>query len=73
MKVRRTRLGGTEIQTGFSLPPSTVFAYTPSCAVVVVEGAIVRPFLPKTSTMLVIGLVLSVAGIGCFRWLLFRS
>ena len=72
MKVRRTRLGGTEIQTGFSLPPSTVFAYTPSCAVVVVEGAIVRPFLTKTSTMLVIGRS-QCCGIGFFRWLLFRS
>ena len=33
--------GGAEIQTGFSLPPSIVFGYTLSCAVVVVEGATV--------------------------------
>jgi hypothetical protein len=39
--------------------------------VVVVEGATVRPFVTETSTMLVIGLVLSVAGIGFFCWLLF--
>jgi hypothetical protein len=39
--------------------------------VVVVEGATVRPFVTETSTMLVIGLVRSVAGIGFFCWLLF--
>jgi high-affinity Fe2+/Pb2+ permease len=38
---------------------------------VVVEGATVRPFVTETSTMLVIGLVLSVAGIGFLCWLLF--
>jgi hypothetical protein len=47
------------------------FGYTRHCAVVVVEGATVRPFVTETSTMLVIGLVLSVAGIGFFCWLLF--
>jgi hypothetical protein len=39
--------------------------------VVVVEGATVRPFVTETSTMLVIGLVLSSAGVGFFCWLLF--
>jgi hypothetical protein len=36
-----------------------------------VEGATVRPFVTETSTMLVIGLFLSVAGIGFLCWLLF--
>jgi hypothetical protein len=47
------------------------FGYTRHCAVVVVEGATVRPFVTETSTMLVIGLVLSAAGVGFFCWLLF--
>jgi hypothetical protein len=34
-------------------------------------GATVRPFVTEPSTMLVIGLVLSVAGIGVLCWLLF--
>ena len=38
---------------------------------VVVEGATVRPVVTEISTMLVIGLVLSVAGIGFLCWLLF--
>jgi hypothetical protein len=39
--------------------------------VVVVEGAIVRPFVAETTTMIVIGLILSVFGIGFVCWLLF--
>jgi hypothetical protein len=39
--------------------------------VVVVEGATVRPFVTEISTMLVIGLILSIAGIGFFCRLLF--
>jgi hypothetical protein len=39
--------------------------------VVVVEGATVRPFVTEISTMLVIGFILSTAGIGFFCWLLF--
>jgi len=39
--------------------------------VVVVEGATVTPFVTEASTMLVIGLILSVFGIGLFCWLIF--
>jgi len=39
--------------------------------VVVVEGAIVRPSLAETTTMIVIGLILSIFGIGFLCWLLF--
>jgi hypothetical protein len=39
--------------------------------VVVVEGAIVRPFVAENTTMIVIGLILSVFGIGFVCWLLF--
>ena len=40
-------------------------------AVVVVEGATLGRFVTKISTMLIIGLVLSVFGIGFFCWVLF--
>jgi hypothetical protein len=41
------------------------------CAAVVVEGATVRFFVTEVSTMVIIGLVLSVVGLGFFCWLLF--
>jgi hypothetical protein len=66
------RLGGAEIRTGFSLPPSIVFGYTLWCAmVVVVESAPVWLFVTEVSTMIVVGIALSVVGIGFFCWLLF--
>lgn len=37
----------------------------------VVEGATVRPFVTEVFTMIIIGIVLSVVGIGFFCWLLF--
>jgi hypothetical protein len=40
-------------------------------AVVVVEGATVTSFVTEASTMLVIGLILSMFGIGLFCWLIF--
>jgi hypothetical protein len=39
--------------------------------VVVVEGATVRLFVADNATMIVIGLILSVFGVGFLRWLLF--
>jgi len=57
--------------TKISAAPSITFGYTRRRAVVVVEGATVRPFVTEISTMLIIGLVLSVAGIGFLCWLLF--
>ena len=41
-----------EIPPKFPLPPFMTFGYTRQCAVVVVEGATVRPFVTETSTML---------------------
>ena len=38
---------------------------------VVVEGATVRPFVAENTTMIVIGLILSVFGVGFLCWLLF--
>ena len=40
-------------------------------AVVVVEGATVTSFVTEASAMLVIGLILSMFGIGLFCWLIF--
>jgi hypothetical protein len=40
-------------------------------AVVVVEAATVTSFVTEATTMLVIGLMLSVFGIGLFCWLVF--
>ncbi|MGH7184773.1 MAG: hypothetical protein ACREIB_00635, partial [Pseudomonadota bacterium] len=40
-------------------------------AVVVVGGATVRPFITEVSTMIIVGIILSVFGIGFFCWLLF--
>jgi hypothetical protein len=39
--------------------------------VVVVEGATVTSFVTEVTTMLVIGLILSIFGIGLFCWLIF--
>jgi hypothetical protein len=41
------------------------------CAVVVVEGATVTSFVAEASTMLVIGLIVSMFGIAPFCWLIF--
>jgi hypothetical protein len=67
----RVALSGGGNPTQIPLPLFMNFGYTRQRAVAVVEGATVRPFVTETSTMLVIGLVLSVAGIGFFCWLLF--
>ena len=45
--------------------------YTLNCAVVVVEGATVTSFVTETATMLIIGFILSMFGIGLFCWLIF--
>jgi hypothetical protein len=55
------RRGSPSIPPKFPLPSFITF-YSRQRAVVVVEGATVRPFVTETSTMLVIGLFLSVAG-----------
>jgi hypothetical protein len=55
-----------------SLPPAIIFGYVPLCAVVVVEGATVRPFVHgECATMIVIGIIFSVFGIGLLCWLMF--
>ncbi len=65
--IRRRR----EFTIDFPLPPSITFRYTLARAVVVVEGATLGLFVTELSTMLIIGLVLSVFGIGFFCWVLF--
>jgi hypothetical protein len=42
-----------------------------SCAVVVVEGAIVAPLQNGATTMLALGLLLNAAGLGVICWLMF--
>jgi hypothetical protein len=62
---------GAEIQAEIPLPPAIVFGYSLHCVVVAVEGATLGHFVTELSTMLIIGLVFSVFGIGFFCWLLF--
>lgn len=50
---------------------SPPFGYSFLCAAVVVEGATVTAFVTETATMLVIGLILNLFGIGLFCWLIF--
>jgi hypothetical protein len=50
--------------------PFTV-GYTLSRAAVVVEGATVASLVAETAAMLVIGLILSMFGVGLFCWLIF--
>ena len=60
-----------QFAVGFSLPSSIIFRYPQCHAVAVVEGVPVRLIVTEVSTMLVIGIILSVFGIGFFCWLLF--
>ena len=53
------------------IPNRPHLGYREARAVVVVEGATVRPFVTEVSTMLILGIVLSVVGVGFFCWLLF--
>ena len=57
--------------TACPLPSPPVFGYIISSAAVVVEGAAVTSLVTEVTTMLVIGLILSVFGIGLFCWLIF--
>jgi hypothetical protein len=54
-----------------SFPSRPAFGYASDRAVVVVEGATVTSFVTEATTMLVIGLILSMFGIGLFCWLIF--
>ena len=59
-------------EDGFPLPSQPAFGYTfDRAAVVVVEGATVTIIVTEATTMLVIGLILSMFGIGLFCWLIF--
>jgi hypothetical protein len=60
-----------EIPVGFPLPIPLILGYTSGRAVVVVEGATVRPFLTETIAMIIFGPLLVIAAIGFFCWLLF--
>ncbi len=67
---RQPHPAAAEIAVRFPLPPAIIFGYTHQCAMVVVGGAAVGPFVAEKTTMLIIGLVFSIFGIGYF-WLLF--
>src|SRR5579875_2069513 len=67
----RARSAPTLAGAVLPLPSAPTFGYTSRCAVVVVEGATVTSFVTEASTMLVIGLILSMFGIGLFCWLIF--
>jgi hypothetical protein len=56
------------------LTTSTLFAYTARCVVVVVEARLIRLSVVELATMLVIviGIILSVFGIGFLCWLTFN-
>ena len=69
--MRRSHQAAAEIPPRFPLPPFITFGYTRLRAVVVVEGATVTSFVTEATTMLVIGLILSMFGIGLFCWLIF--
>ncbi len=58
-------------EDGFPLPSQPAFGYTFDRAAVVVEGATVTIIVTEATTMLVIGLILSMFGIGLFCWLIF--
>jgi hypothetical protein len=62
---------GRHQQDGFPLPSPTAFGYISSRAAVVVEGATVTTVVTEAITMLVIGLILSIFGIGFLCWLIF--
>ena len=53
------------------IPTRFAIGYIFKRAVVVVEGATVTSFVTEATTMLVIGLILSMFGIGLFCWLIF--
>ena len=55
---------------GFPLPLAPVCGYTYGRAVVVVEGAAVD-FVRRTTTMIIIGIILSLVGLAYLCWLLF--
>lgn len=55
----------------FPLPSLLIFGYTIRRAVVVVEARLSGLFLTETTTMIFLGILLSIAAIGFFCWLLF--
>ena len=55
----------------YGIPNPIGIRYSEGCAVVVVEGAAVRPMSRGTTTMIIIGIVLSIVGLGFLCWLLF--
>ena len=63
------RRGGAKQING--IPTLFDIGYIFNRAVVVVEGATVTSFVTEATTMLVIGLILSMFGIGLFCWLIF--
>ena len=71
-KALRTKFSGRHLPR-FPLPLAVLFAYILVCAVVVVEGATHSSNLVvECATMLVIGIILSIFGIGFLCWLMFN-
>jgi len=70
-KGRPSQPAAAEIIVRFPLPLAIKLGYTRPCAMVVVGGAAVRPFVTEKTTMFIIGLAFSIFGIGFFCWLLF--
>jgi hypothetical protein len=58
-------------EDGYPLPSQPAFGYASDGAAVVVEGATVTIIVTEATTMLVIGLILSMFGLCLFCWLIF--
>jgi hypothetical protein len=50
----------------------TALRYNSDCAAVVVEGATLATFVTGATTMIIIGILLNIAGLGVFCWAMFR-
>ena len=55
----------------FQLPLPSIFCYVPPRAVVVVEGATVRPIVTESTAMIILAILASLAAIAALCWLLF--
>jgi len=53
------------------IPYAATICYFDAGAVVVVEGAAVRPMSRETTAMIIVGIVLCFVGLGFLCWLLF--
>lgn len=70
MKGRRSSPTGLK-PCRFRLPSASIFCYDPRRAVVVVEGATVRPIVTESTAMIILAILASLAAIAALCWLLF--